>query len=299
MKTAIRIANLILILCITLSCVTIAYADVDTAHNIIASVEVTEPVASEFVMVEELFTSTIERIDGVTMYTPEEPQELAPPIAIMKPDVSVEMPTEPEPLAPPIAPTEHKCCPAAVCVPATCTTDGYFKSVCDCGYTYREEYAATGHDWGDWHTTKLMTFTPGSMLRECKNCGIKESEMFMDEINTISIPSLRLNSTFLNTVEGGSIGNSDVIYYTANNHPVITGKLNLEELEVGNAIYLNTNDGLKTYRVEVSELGVSNGADIIGQTSGTNIWTQNENDLCMYAVHEGGYWMVIASVFEA
>ena len=114
MKTAIRIAQFILIFCIILSCVTIAYADVDTAHNIIASAEPTEPVASEFVMTEELFTSTIERIDGVTMYTPEEPQELAPPIAIMKPDVSAEMPAEPEPLAPPIAPTEHKCCPAAV-----------------------------------------------------------------------------------------------------------------------------------------------------------------------------------------
>lgn len=291
MKTAIRIAHLILILCIALSCFTIAYADVDTAHNIVASAEPTES-TSEFVMMEETFTSKIDRIDGVIMYAPEEPREIAPPIAITEPDVLVEKPTEPETLAPPIEPTEHECCTAAICVPATCTTDGYFESVCDCGYTYRKEYAATGHNWTEWSVANNSTC---SMVRECSNCGIKEDKVFMDEVNTIYIPELRLNSAFLNTEDGG-IGNSDVIYYTVNNHPVITGKLNLEDIQHGSTIYVNTSDGIVTYHVEVSEFGISNGTDIIGQTSDTNIWdAQNENDLCMYAAYEDGYWMVIAS----
>lgn len=148
-------------------------------------------------------------------------------------------------------------------------------------------------------TTKLETFTPGSMLRECKNCGMKESEMFMDEVNTVSIPSLRLNSNFLNTAEGG-IGNSDFVYYTHANRSILTGDMNLEKMNEGEAIYLNTNAGLVSYRVEVSEFSVSDGTDIIGQTSGTSIWdAQYENNLCLYAPYEGGYWMVIASVFEA
>lgn len=155
-KTIAIIALLLILANITI----IAHADTEARQNVITTVEATEPTTSETFMVDELFTSTIERIDGVIMYAPEEPKELAPPITIPDTEVFVEMPAEPELLAPPIAPTEHKCRPAAICVPETCTTDGYFESVCDCGYTYRKEYPATGHDWGVWHTTKLETFTP-------------------------------------------------------------------------------------------------------------------------------------------
>lgn len=108
--------------------------------------------------------------------------------------------------------------------------------------------------------------------------------MFMDEVNTVSIPSLRLNSNFLNTAEGG-IGNSDFVYYTHANRSILTGDMNLEKMNEGEAIYLNTNAGLVSYRVEVSEFSVSDGTDIIGQTSGTSIWdAQYENDLCLYAL---------------
>lgn len=65
---------------------------------------------------------------------------------------------------------------------ATCTEDGYTKYECSvCGDSYEETVKATGHDEGEWKTTKEPSmFSEGSKELRCTVCG--------EVLDTQSIP---------------------------------------------------------------------------------------------------------------
>lgn len=59
-----------------------------------------------------------------------------------------------------------------------CETEGYTTYTCDCGDTFTgDNVPATGHEWGEWVTTKeATTSTTGTAERTCTACGSKESK---------------------------------------------------------------------------------------------------------------------------
>ena len=201
-----------------------------------------------------------------------------------------------EELAPPI---EHECMPASHIVMATCTTDGYYEAVCDCGYYYREEYPATGHNWSDWGICKVENWTgPAAMVRECQNefCNEKQSKMVMENLNTIIIPDLRIHASFLNTTEC-SFGSADLVYYEPldENHPVITGNFDLTGLNRGTRIYVNTADGLAIYQVDFSEPADMIDGVPVGQNTHRGIFQHDyDASLHLYSETDGQYWLVVA-----
>lgn len=67
---------------------------------------------------------------------------------------------------------------------ATCTEDGYTKYECSvCGDSYEETVKATGHDEGEWKTTKEASmFSKGSKELRCTVCG--------EVLDTQSIPQI-------------------------------------------------------------------------------------------------------------
>ena len=60
----------------------------------------------------------------------------------------------------------------------TCTEQGYIEEVCDCGEKNVKEYLnPLNHSFGEWVIENDSTFlNTGTMYKECKNCGQKESE---------------------------------------------------------------------------------------------------------------------------
>ena len=55
-------------------------------------------------------------------------------------------------------------------VEPTCTTEGYIKYRCDCGYEYTEDLAALGHNYVDAVEQPTCT-SAGYKLKKCSNCG--------------------------------------------------------------------------------------------------------------------------------
>lgn len=64
-------------------------------------------------------------------------------------------------------------------IAATCTEDGYILHTCACGDSYTDSnISATGHSFGEWHTTKEPTTSEtGSAERMCSNCDEKETKV--------------------------------------------------------------------------------------------------------------------------
>lgn len=60
----------------------------------------------------------------------------------------------------------------------TCIMQGYTTYTCSCGDTYKSDYVpATGHNYGDWVTTREPTTTStGLSSRTCKVCGKSETK---------------------------------------------------------------------------------------------------------------------------
>ena len=78
----------------------------------------------------------------------------------------------------------HVCSPVEV-IPATCISAGYSVYTCDCGYTYRADYVASGdHAWSDWAVAVEATKeAEGKEVRTCSSCGASE-EQAIEKIST-------------------------------------------------------------------------------------------------------------------
>ena len=60
---------------------------------------------------------------------------------------------------------------------ATCTENGVKTFTCSCGSTYTEKISKTGHNWGEWKTTKEpTTSSEGTSQRKCTKCSETESK---------------------------------------------------------------------------------------------------------------------------
>lgn len=260
--------------------------------------ENTLPATGEMLMGE--FTADIERISGVPLYVDTEctepthpidatePEELAPPIEATEPDIL--LPAVPE-LAPPIV---HECMPACVRYEPTCTKAGYYESVCgECGYFYHKDYPATGHAWSDWSV--VMNDDTTSVVRICSNCGEQETKISMERLNTIAIPSIEVNDVFQDTTTP-SIVDSGLMYSEPIGaaHPTITGNLRLSSVACGDAIYLNTANGLTEYIVVRSEPATLYGEQLIGDNTGDDLWKNENAALHLYTIDGDTGWIVIA-----
>lgn len=59
----------------------------------------------------------------------------------------------------------------------TCTTHGVTTFTCACGNSYTDPISPTGHNWGDWTTTREPTATvEGVSLRKCGSCNMTQSK---------------------------------------------------------------------------------------------------------------------------
>ena len=98
---------------------------------------------------------------------PEEPAESEPP------PETTEKPEKEE------KPPTHTHSYEAVDMPATCEQRGYTVHTCSCGDSYVDQFQQpTGHDWGDWVTTKAPTYTEeGEWVRTCRVCGATKTRI--------------------------------------------------------------------------------------------------------------------------
>lgn len=82
----------------------------------------------------------------------------------------------------------------------TCTQAGIRVVRCSCGDSHSEEIAATGHNYGNWTTTKKATETEtGLKVRTCSKCGNQETQIIDKIVCTnhsyVEDTSLRQNPT--------------------------------------------------------------------------------------------------------
>ena len=102
--------------------------------------------------------------------TPTQPTEPAQPT---EPTQS----TEPNQPTQPPAPHIHSYS-SSITKAAGCTAKGIKTYRCSCGASYTEDISATGHNWGQWVTTKAPSVTEeGNSQRKCANCQDVENKV--------------------------------------------------------------------------------------------------------------------------
>lgn len=238
---------------------------------------------------------------------------------------------------------QHENTYASVIREATCSCEGLKQILCeDCGAVVEEHVLEPVEcSYGDWFCSKYATpFEDGEMSRQCSGCGMIEAmtySMSMSGENSIYIPGTDINACFhIGHFTQADVNRYDIVY-TENaygtqdsNNPFVlghnTGSLKtLSQTKVGQYIYVSVNGKIEVYEVLVSEYAVQEprGINMIGQTTGTNIWDTYASDipdaytsygkqhegkdlwdandgktLHMYTCHEnskaGGRWIVMA-----
>lgn len=153
------------------------------------------------------------------------------------------------------------------------------------------------HEWSDWSITKVDNLMgPGNKVRTCNICHKEQSRAFMETVNGICIPRLRINTAFAN-VDAYNLLNSDFVYYTPDaSHPTVESKIDLSSLKQNDRIYINTEWGLSLYVVETSEPATLNAnGDLIGDRTYRGLWQHDyERSLHMYYLDGDTGWIVVA-----
>ena len=198
----------------------------------------------------------------------------------------------------------------------TCIEEGKKMIICDdCGSIISETtIPVIGHIYGDWKIQKYATpIQEGNKYREC-SCGNKEFITYSLNLgeNYIFIEGTNLiGSLFVGDLTQNNIDVYDMVYSEElNGHagPWILGHRTktmkyLQNVSVGDTIYVSINGTVNTYKVIISEYGLQNNSwtDIICQQSGYSIFNDFEaKTLRMYTCYgeENGRWVVFASLIE-
>lgn len=212
----------------------------------------------------------------------------------------------------------HKETKRSVIKKPTCCEEGVEASICALCTTVLEKHALSVADcsYGDWVVVENATpFKKGEKCRTCSYCGNVEYSSFDLSLgnNYIYIP----NTSVVGSVTHASFTQSavdkyDMIYSYAfefgkgENDPFIighsTGTLNhLDEVNVGQYIYISVNGNVQTYEVVVSEFAMQNDSwtDIVGQTTGHSVWDNlGCKTLHMYTCYgrTNDRWLVLAKL---
>lgn len=169
-------------------------------------------------------------------------------------------------------------------------------------------------NFSDWRYTSYATpVSNGTMSRYCETCGASESkpyEFTMPSANSIYVPETHFyHSMHVGNFTQSEVDRYDLVYSTnATNSgaqdPFLIGHnygtmRYLDEIKVGQYIYLSINDNIEIFEVVISEYALQNDehTNITGQTSGFSIFDSvGEQTLHMYTCYGGGEgrWMVLA-----
>ena len=198
----------------------------------------------------------------------------------------------------------------------TCTDEGKEMLICnECGSIISETtLPVVEHIYGDWKIQQYATpIKDGSKYREC-SCGHKEISTYSLNLgeNYIFIEGTNLvGSLFVGDLTQNNIDVYDMVYSEElNGHagPWILGHRTktmkyLQNISVGDNIYVSINGTVNTYKVIISESGLQNNSwtDIICQQSGYSIFNDFEaKTLRMYTCYgeENERWVVFASLIE-
>lgn len=160
-----------------------------------------------------------------------------------------------------------------------------------CPYREKEECV-----FGEWEYAEYATPSKaGERFKVCADCKNRVFEAYTVEMedNSIYIPGTEVLGCFAKSsytqkaIDGNDMVYTEYAYRVKDeNNPFILGHWygslsTLHQTRIGQKIYICTNGKIETYEVVVSEYAVEdqNCVQIIGQTTGANIWDTLGNDV--------------------
>lgn len=153
------------------------------------------------------------------------------------------------------------------------------------------------HEWSEWSITKQdNVMGPGNKVRHCTVCEKEQSRAFMNTVNGICIPKMKVNTEFAHTSEYNLL-NADFVYYTPDaSHPTIMSNVELDSLKANDRIYINTEWGLSLYVVDISEPATLNAeGELIGDRTHRGLWQHPyDSSLHLYYLDGDTGWIVVA-----
>lgn len=198
-----------------------------------------------------------------------------------------------------------------------CENDGKIDTICcDCSTVLDVTVVpAYGHDMGEWEVIDwALPDKTGEKAATCNTCGKYVTEKYELEMgyNWIYVPGTHWDMPFTATyLSQGTVDCNDMVadwnYWGSRGLWILGHKYGsmryLNEIRVGDIIYMNYKGELKMYKVRVSEMGWQNAEQtcITTSTSGHTIFDTFEREtLHIYTCYNSGNcrWVVLGELIN-